>query len=325
MKNVTIIKNIAESIRKRPAMYIGNHGLLGYFYNLIVEFIRESNNSKFLWKLIIRKEGEYIITISDLQNKEILLNDFFDFQILEGLCIPKKFRISLSNTQIDIHFFIDSTISSILPISVDYWSLSNKMLQLASLYQGVEILLIDETKKYIQQNYFHIPEGIFYYFEREYLNALKKPTFKLKIRENIEEQKYQIGLAYREDWFPEPNILSFANHRNTIYHGTLVDGIINGLIEGCKKFTKKHHMNNHVIHKDRVWNGLILVCFINGDNLCFGGSFGESLEDQKVKIEAKKIVCKAVLNYLETHSEIAHKFLHRFNNSIITTSMFSSK
>jgi DNA gyrase/topoisomerase IV subunit B len=143
-------------------------------------------------------------------------------------------------------------------------------------------------------------------------------TFDNKINSN----RYQIGLAYRTDWYPSANVISFANDVHTVCGGSLVDGILGGLRNACKIYAKENNLTTFKINKKKFVNGLILVCSVRGENYMFGGSWKETLEDAVVKKEATKLVEKLALDFFKNEKEKAGKFLWRLDTTQLTSGMY---
>ncbi len=190
------------------------------------------------------------------------------------------------------------------------------------LNRQCEVITIDKRQKYLTQNYYHFPQGVFYLFDRATTEVLGKPEFKLTFDNEINSNKYQIGLAYRTDWFPSANVISFANNVHTICGGSLVDGILEGLINACKIYAKENNLTTFKINKKKFVNGLILICAVRGEDYKYGGSWKETLEDAVIKKEAKKVVEKLALDFFNNQKEKADKFLWRFDTTQLTSGMY---
>ena len=190
------------------------------------------------------------------------------------------------------------------------------------LIRGSEFLNIDIRAKYAIQNYFCFSQGVFYIFDRATTEVLGKPEFKLKIDSKINDNSYQIGLAYRTDWFPTPHIVSFANDIRTVCNGSLVDGVLDGLVSACKTYVKGNKQSLFKINRKKLINGLILICAVRGQEFKYGGSWKETLEDDAVKKEAKQLVAKSALEFFESQSEITDKFFNRFDTGELSSRMY---
>jgi len=206
--------------------------------------------------------------------------------------------------------------------NIDYLKLSENLLQVALLNRQAEIIITDKRQKHLNQNYYYFPQGVFYLFDKATTEILGKPEFKLVFDDELNKNKYQIGLAYRSDWYPTPNVISFANDVHTICGGSLVDGILEGLITSCKKYVKENKMLTFKIKPKKFFNGLIVVCAVRGDNFHYGGSFKETLENDEVKKQAKKVIAKLVSDFFKNNKENAEKFLWRFDTTQLTSGIY---
>lgn len=318
-----------EHIRIRPYMFLGNNGIESLFEGLFFDCIHICETDKILFKLELLTKDEFKLSISskgDLSNffeyfekvNDTKYSNYFPF-VLKSL--SKKFEaIKNEKTEIVILFSFDSSIN--IDINIDYFKLSELTFQVALLHRKCEIILIDKRRKYHSKNYFHFPEGVFYLFEKGKRKALREPEFNLMLDEEINNKKYQIGIAFRTDWEPELSVISYANNYKTSCGGSLVDGIIDGLVLGCKKYVNENNLATFKIKRNKFFNGLILVCAIRGSEFNYGGSFRETLEEKSVRNEIKKVISRLVFEYLNSEKEIAEKFLFRFDSQHISSGMY---
>ncbi|WP_462220605.1 hypothetical protein [Ferruginibacter sp.] len=159
-------------------------------------------------------------------------------------------------------------------------------------------------------------------FDRAITEVLGKPEFELTFDGKVNSNTYQIGLAYRTDWYPSPNAISFANDIHTVCGGSLVDGILDGLINACKVYAKGNNLTTFKINKKKFTNGLILICAVRGEEYRYGGSWKETLEDSVVRKQAKKLVSKLALDFFNNQKEKADKFLWRFDTTQLASGMY---
>jgi len=300
-------------------MYIGKDGLTGLLTGLIIDCIKLFKTDQIIFEIKILGDNDYILAIAAQQNSDHFWKNFSLDDNDSNLFFHKVLRVIASNFEIrnidetksEICFSFDKKV--IADSSVDYLKLSQKVIQIALLNRGCEIITLDRRQKYTNQNYYHFPQGIFYLFGRATTEVLGKPELKFTIDTKINNNAYQIGLAYRTDWFPTPNVVSFANDVHTIYGGSLVDGILDGLVSACKAYRRESDISIFKINRKKLANGLILFCAVRGQEFKFGGSWEETLEDETVKKQAKKLVAKFALVFFETHKNIADKFFVRFD------------
>ena len=128
--------------------------------------------------------------------------------------------------------------------------------------------------------------------------------------------------VYRTDWYPQAFILSYANDTYTIQGGDLVAGVMDGLISAFKTYGKQENLSNHIIKRKKFINGLILICAVRGKDLKFGGGFGETLEEPKVKSQIKKLLHAPILMALKNNPEIKKNLISRFDKNNLTHKMY---
>lgn len=321
MTDTTLTMTFEESVRKRPFMYIGNDGVVGLLNGLIIDCIELCKTCEITFELTISSDNDFILGITTQHDSNSFWQSFSshnnDFKthfprILK--IISSKFEINTINqSRSEIHFSFDKEVITLT--TVDYLKFSEKALQLSLLNRQCEIITIDKRQKYINQNYFHFPQGIFYLFERATTEALGRPEFKVTFDEKVNDNSYQIGLAYRTDWFPSPKVISFANDVHTVYGGSLVDGTLEGLVIACKTYVKENNLTTFKVKRKKFINGLILICSVRGKDLKYEGNWKDKLEDDTVRKEVKRLMSKLVLDFFRTNKDKVGKFLNRFDTT----------
>ncbi len=309
---------LQEAVRTRPAMYLGNNGILGLFNEVVTTCIRHCERIHVGFEIVA--ENDFVLTLSAQQDMSLLascflsdppLPDIFFITLLKA--IASQLTIQSNDSSITICFAIDTTI---LPdVVVDYLKMCEKMSLLALLNRECSILVVDKRQKYLNQIYYHFPQGIFYIFERAMADALGKPTFIVTFDDRFGHNTYQIGIAYRSDWFPAPRTISFANDNHTIYGGSLEIGTIAGIMSACKQYIEAQHLDNHTVTRQKILHGLILVVAVRGKEFQFGGGFRDALADKQVQKEVKALVKKLVFDYLCNSKETTTDFLHRLDTA----------
>ena len=310
-------------------MYIGNNGTIGLFVGIIHDCIKICRTDNILFTISILKNNNFSFSISASNDllpfiQSFNLTESFSHDYFPSVLkiLSTKFDIIEMNTctKVLINFELDTSI--LKNTNVEYQKLSESVLQITLLNRGTEIIIKDTRQKYINQNYFSFTQGIFYLFDRAKNEVLGKPEFQVTFDDKVGDNKYQIALAYRTDWYPNPLIKSFANDVNTICGGTLVDGIIDGLLIACKKYVTDNNLTTFKIKRKKLYNGLIIICSVRGQNFEYGGSFRETLEDKSVKVQAKKIITKLVSDNFKKDLNIVNNFLWRFDEQRFTSRMY---
>ena len=329
MKEEIQILSAEDAIRKRPGMYlgsVGSKGLINLVKGILLDSIDELKSEDLFFHFTIISHNNYQISITSISEfTEVMLNpttetkhirDNFHFSVLKAL--SQKLKINqTAKKNLLIKWSFDQ---KAFPIKkVDFVHLNEMATQIAYLHRQSEILISDKSGKYLNQSFFSYPEGIRYIYERCKVEAFGTPKFEIKFEGGINDNEYQIFLGYRTDWYPTPQIVSFANEIHTIFGGSLVDGILEGLISGCRKHVKDSKLENHKIKKKKFNNGLILVCAVKGQDLIYAGSFKESLFDDKIRKDVKKIIKLKTLEFINQNEEKANKFLWRFDETQLTS------
>jgi DNA gyrase/topoisomerase IV subunit B len=321
--NIQVISK--KAIRERPYMYFGSDGIAGLFAGLLTEVIRICNTGQIVYEIVIIQDNEFSLSFSSSDNQSLILqhlsaneNEFYVFLLT---ATSERFEIIPGDMKkIEIRFSFDKTV--IPDPIIDYLKLSEKMAGVALLNRQTAIITIDKRKKYLNQNYYHFPQGIFYLFDKIKNEVLGKPEIEMIFDGEISSNKYQIGLAYRTDWHPVPNIISFANDVHTVYGGSMVEGILDGLGTACRNYVRINNLKAFKINRKKFLNGLIIVCFVRGDDFKYGGSFKETLEDNLVKNQVKKLTEKLASDFLSDHKEKADKFLLRFDTTQLSSKIY---
>lgn len=334
MKNEGNKLSFKEHIRKRPGMYlgaVGSKGIINLVKGLILDTNRELENEKNFFHFSILADNKFELKIKSETNLEKILiqpkeeNDYstkFHFRVLEAL--TDKYEITKED---DLNLILNWELneSIIKDSEVDFVNLSEVLGQVAYLNRESEILITDNTKKYQNQSYYSFPEGVRYVYERCKIETLGTPKFEISFEDKIGKNHYQIFIGYRTDWYPTPRVLSFANEVHTVCGGSLVEGIMEGLVLGCEEYVSKSNLEKFNIKRSKFDNGLILVCSVKGGEYKYGGSFKESLIDKNVQQEVRDLIKKLTLDFIEGNKEKSDKFLWRFDESNLTSGIMETK
>jgi len=310
-----------KSVRKRPGMYIADVSAVGLFNGLIIDCIGLCKTSEITFEIVISGDNDFMLGFASPHDLSLFINQFTDESVDVLYYFSKVLKVLAEKFEIitegdsatKIAFSLDKKIIS--KTNVDYLNLCDKMLQLTLLNRQCEIITIDKRQKHLNQNYFHFPQGVFYLFDGATAEVLGKPEFKITFDGKVGSYQLQLGLAYRTDWFPTPNIISFANDVHTVCGGSLVDGVLDGVLSACKKYVEENHLTNFKVKRKKLANGLILIGAIRGEEFKYGGSWKETLNDDSVRKEVKKLVSMLVSDFLKTEKEKADKFLWRFDTT----------
>ncbi len=313
-------KEFKKHVRLRPAMYVGNEIVIGLVKKLIMDCIRLCNTDMIKFEITLFAGRKFSIRLSSKENLTPFFRSFktknvdfkhYSTKVLKAISKDLVIADCNGGSSNIITFSLDENI--VKNVTVDYLQINDEFLQLALLYRDIIIVSIDKRRRFVNRICYHFPEGIIYLFERAVAQVLGKPKIKLIYDGELNSRKYQICLGYRTDWDPEPFVASFANERATASGGSLVDGVVDGLVSACRKFAKETNADSLKIKRKSFRNGLILVCAVSGGELANSVSFEEILESDIVKREAKSISERLVLTFFRERPDLAVDFLSRFD------------
>jgi DNA gyrase/topoisomerase IV subunit B len=316
---------LTEHIRKRPAMYLGTSDrMISLLKGLINNCLATVKSDACFFHITIRSEYDLELTVKSNGDISAFTNtfeqtafDFYYYRVLEA--VSEKLIVKKKNTsELSLRSRLDATF---IETSIDYWKLIEVVSLIACLNRTTEIRITDNRAPYPNLNYFAFPQGIKYLYDRSVAEATGKPEFELAFDGELNGLFYQVFLGYRTDWFPQPHVISFANDIQTT-GGSLIDGITEGLIDGCRWYVKAKHLEHYSIRKAKFSNGLILVASVKGDDFTYDGSIKETLTDNRVRRDIKKIVRSMVLDFMYANPEKAHEFLWRFDTTRFANAIY---
>jgi len=332
--------NFEESVRRRPGMYFGSTGSQGII-NAIAELVKECieifgvGDSTFI--VSVNGNNDFSIEINGNSNLIPFLQIFsgptvdYNYLYAQALAVATtrfelrndKIHILLVNGQlrsgnlleikgyhpnIVLSFEIDNEVFT--DTNVDYRALNQELVLIPILNRKTEIIVKDKREKYLNQNYYNFPHGIFYLFD-SIINSLNgKPNLQIKYEGSVEENEYQIAIA-GFNW--RPSITSFANYVRTTCHGSLVDGIIDGIILACRKYSGENNLAYFKVTRKKILRDLIIVCAVKGQPFDYGGSFKEKLLSDEVQFQSKKLVSKWIYACLQNDENVRNSFIWQFD------------
>lgn len=321
--------NVLEHVRKRPGMYIGSLDHSGFnelIHYLIQDFIETEfyeinfllkENNRLIIETICRKTSTFlsnaIKNINDYKNEHfyfsiislVALSDSLTVKIDDLLVLNShKGIIKIQNeiindtSKIKFDFTIDKEIFK--DLNLNYLHLNNLLRRFAFLNSKLKIKSIDESSNELQINIFHYPKGLSEITDFELVKNFRydSPFFKLKLDKKT-DFLYSVSLAFVGGWSLKPKIKVYANDKETILGGSL----LNGIFQGFKNFFKEEALKRNInmnISNAKLKKHLLLYAAVRGE-LSYLGSTKWKLGTPKVQLEIKEFV------YLELQSYFSDK------------------
>ena len=324
-------KDIVESVRKRPAMYLGSNGVNGIsklFCGLIIEFIELTENGN-IDVTIELNEKSNSIKFKSKESFSPFLNQlnpksrniyFFHFYCLKYL--SKEFEIVQEENLLELKFKLNYELLKVQ--SHDYYDVLDELKHTAILNRDCSILIKEKNGEYENQNYLKYPNGIKRYYDEVHQKVLGTPKIEIHVDKEFSDFQLQFVFAYRTDWYPEPTILSFANSKPTINHDSIVEGIRNGFFHAIEKWISEKEMNDHIPEKDKMDNGLILISQLKSPKYKSYENY-KDVDDQNIENEIEEYIRKVAFYFFESNPESVENFCQRFNQNSITNGIFKKK
>ncbi len=211
-----------------------------------------------------------------------------------------------------IDFTPDKSIFETTDVNFEY--LCSVFRRISHLNAAVKITCVDNSHEDFQQSVFHYPDGIFSKMDNLVLErSIDEPSLRLDIDESRGEFKYKISFCFL-DYSISPYVQSFAGYRETLYHGSLVNGVVLGIIRSITDFGNKNNLNIEVSDSSIGSNGFMLITSVIGSEFKYAGPLKIELDQPEIEIAVEEIVYNRLSNYFEINKEKAIQFVEKFSN-----------
>jgi len=343
--------SLMESIRKRPGMYVGSLDAKG-IYVMIENFLLHLIMSYNLKEVIIElcTDNKVNITSSKLdilpfiQNMNTIKGEYdvrdlsilkkiMDIGVLIGLSesikiqacsVAQIYTIEGSRGEFDLNTngasISDNLLIELLPdrqvftnTDINFDFLNSIFRRIAYLNPEIKIISIDTGHNEYQRCVFHYPQGIFQKMDNLIAErTFNHPSFRLDIDTVKNDYHYRISLCSL-GYTISPYMQSFASYVDTIYHGSLMDGVVKGIIQAVDDFSIKNNIKIDLSSEDILEEeGFIIMASVMGDNFSFGGSLKIKLDMPQLETDVQEIVYEELSEYFEANAEKARNFVNRF-------------
>lgn len=341
--------SMIESIRKRPAMYLGttnSYGIRRLLKMVLSEYLETVTGINTI-ELTFNPDNHISIVISGLSTDELQ----HEIALLHHVTSPKNYKIGMligvskaflsrivtnpdrhvlasqdgeyeistarcspeETNGIKLDFQLNDEIFK--DSEVSYIPMNIMFQQLAYLNAGLKIISVDNRGE-LQRNVFYFKKGLKDLFN----NILEKHDYgrkdswlALELKTAINGYIYHIIIRYHYIYtnYPSPYIRAFANNDSTKLGGSLVDGVFKGLQDAFKVIGEKEGVELKVSRK-KIGRQLVLMASVKGEPLEYGNSTKDKLDMPSMKKDVRKYVGKVAFRYLEAHAGDRKRVLERF-------------
>ncbi|HBV18019.1 hypothetical protein [Chryseobacterium carnipullorum] len=327
--------NILEHIRKRPGMYIGalNH----YGYQELLSYLIEDFIKAGIYEMtfLLKKNNQLIIegsctktflpVLDALKHLHDYKNEKFYLSLAGIVALSKYTRIEINgvhafrsekgnpefledvqnadSNRIKIEFIPDKEIFQ--DVILNYDLLNNLLRRFSFLNSQLKIKCIDQSKTEKQINIFHYPKGLseIIDYELEKSFSYYSSVFKLNFEKKT-EFSYSLALAFVSSYWVKPKLKIYANYKETVLGGSLLDGILQGL----KKFLNEESSKRNLklsIRNVKLQKHLCLYASVRGE-LAYLGATRCKLGTPKVQTEIKEFVYQELkLYFADKESQVS--------------------
>jgi DNA gyrase subunit B len=339
--DIQILESI-ETVRKRPAMYIGSTGFWG-FSNLLKMIIKnvfyKTNCNRFEIESVDKLNGKLIFNnlktpINDSIN-EVLQNEAFEFAVLNALCSEYNFTLfDLSNNiltnlhykkgilekgiventdlfadYLKVHFKLDDTIWNFEKIN--FFALSDEIKNLAFLCSDKSFVCKYVDRGEHSRLFFNFENGLFDKLEIE--TTWRDSRIINYSKQDFGNFSMELAFGLTPFYYTEKFIGSYVNFTETKDHGTHLIGLVNGIKRGLKAYMKKQSPNKKVLVKSSsIKKYLFAAIHIKIDNPTLWGATKSRLQNFEVIKPISKYVSKITLEELEKDPKLSEDIIRHF-------------
>lgn len=325
-------------------MYIGEIGMRG-FRNMIAyvldELLGESNKPTRI-KICFEKENQVRVEATHINAESLtqLLKSLykqdigyrFAFPILVALSEETAIQVTDTSAVTKLSarkgdFTVTTSIAESQPqtlilefkpdfeifksLEIDYEIFNGFARKYAFLNPPCHITSIDRRSTDEQKNTYHYPRGVAHQLDYKIGEQLYgNPQVRFDFDTTIGEHHYRISFCWMDLWLSQTYIASYANNDELIFGGSLVDGVLEGIIAAIKKAA--HGREKVAINRKNASEKLILLAAVQGNDFVFGGSVKGRLEMPEMKKQVKKYIFGQLNEYFATHPEAFEMLIGNF-------------
>lgn len=321
--------DVLDHIRKRPQMYVGALDHLGFneiihyliedfiateFYDITLTLEKDNriilesfcnNSSTFVWNAIENindyEDGSFCLSIAGLvalsESLKMEFNDVPVFNSHKGL-FEIESGVVKDASKLKFEFTIDREIFKNLELNYRFLNLLLK--RFAFLNSKLKIKSIDHSSSELQINVFNYPKGIseIVDFELSTIAFYDTSFFRINVNEET-NYVYSVAIAFIGGWNVKPKTKLYANYKETILGGSLLNGILQGFKDFFNEESLKIGLNIRFSISD-FRKHLFIFGSVTGD-LIFLGSTRWKLGTPKVQKEIRQFIYRELKVYFENN------------------------
>jgi DNA gyrase/topoisomerase IV subunit B len=329
-------KEFADSVALRPSMYLGRLNAKGFcdllkgalydlirFYEKQDVFITLITDSPRSYRIRLETSG----TANDIAGT-VFKQQSFSFNILllcvtsDKLCLDinngentemwaftngrfsgKQIEIGTIEHILELNFILNETYYK---TELCYHELNELCYELAILNKHSTILLQANYGIYPNQNFHHYSESLKNLLDRQ-CNEAHSSSHLLYIDEYFRGNNNRIGIAFQSKFYWDIGPISYAGYEQTIGGGSLLNGVIAGMMDVRTSYRKKHaSAEDHHYSKYHFKGRLIIVCQIvtESNSYDYYGSLKEKLDMPEVHKDARRLIRERMRAVFENDPEL---------------------
>lgn len=292
-----------EAIRKRPAMYIGsldNRGIFSLLYNILnpIAFNKKSkvyleyhahyfilkleninyNLSQFsTFSLRDKKVADIYVAIGMSYHSKVILKSLenkilLEQQFKQGEPIDNPIK---DTQKIDKKDYEVSSITLEFTLAQEIWDknfminpnyLLYKIQELALCYKGVTFEFIYPFQNHKQNSIFYYPNGLKDKTDIKVIDCLDKNYLSLYCESQLQNMTLEVSMVLLSNSVDTAYIKSYVNAYETREHGTHLNAVIKGIIEGIEDFLmQKNIADKYKVSKKKILAYSILMVHLRLD------------------------------------------------------------
>jgi DNA gyrase/topoisomerase IV subunit B len=319
-------KEWAASVKLRPAMYIGRmnaKGACGLLKNILAHYIWLSHGKELFFTVSLEGGKRYKVTIKGLEAEQVLRKNWESgLYILCAASSEALINIKhggsystlifkggdfISNIileheaepEVELQFELNETYFKTRP---DFANLSELCQELAILDKRTRFLVKDDAQPYPNQVFYHFPGGLKYLLEQQCEKAPNSTLDCILIDEFFKGVYYQVGIAFQPGPYLGILPVSYAGYGRTIDGGSLVEGILQGMLDVRRKYRAANSCTEgHKYSKYHFKGRLVVVCQVitEDDGYNYYSGLRDKLTMPTIQKEARRLVRERMNAVLE--------------------------